>query len=177
MIPNTLVCKATKLIVCSCFPYCRRDRHLSEIREKTGLLWKTWLRLLEKNLHRSFRQERLRLQLRVRLGRQATREFVFLCSLPQISSFLNSFCHVVSDFLESAQRWEHSFLLQPTPIGPIPTDTPQPSSRDKAQQQTKNQVSKCAHMTCTINSSIHRTFRVKHRRYLALSWYRPDNLK
>lgn len=32
-------------------------------------------------------------------------------------------------------------LLQPTPIGPIPSDTPlQPSSRDKAQQQTKNQV-------------------------------------
>uniref|UniRef100_A0A8C1NFX3 non-specific serine/threonine protein kinase n=1 Tax=Cyprinus carpio TaxID=7962 RepID=A0A8C1NFX3_CYPCA len=28
----------------------------------------------------------------------------------------------------------------PTPIGPIPTDTPQPSSRDKAQPQTKNQV-------------------------------------
>ncbi|KAG7230584.1 hypothetical protein INR49_025301 [Caranx melampygus] len=29
----------------------------------------------------------------------------------------------------------------PTPIGPIPSDTPlQPSSRDKAQQQTKNQV-------------------------------------
>ncbi|XDV49189.1 hypothetical protein PO909_018487 [Leuciscus waleckii] len=27
----------------------------------------------------------------------------------------------------------------PTPIGPIPTDTPQPSSRDKAQPQTKNQ--------------------------------------
>lgn len=33
-------------------------------------------------------------------------------------------------------------FLQPTPIGPIPSDTPlQPSSRDKAQQQTKNQVS------------------------------------
>lgn len=32
-------------------------------------------------------------------------------------------------------------LPQPTPIGPIPSDTPlQPSSRDKAQQQTKNQV-------------------------------------
>ncbi|KAL2090014.1 hypothetical protein ACEWY4_014702 [Coilia grayii] len=30
----------------------------------------------------------------------------------------------------------------PTPIGPIPSDTPQPSSRDKAQQQTKNQVSR-----------------------------------
>uniref|UniRef100_A0AAR2JNF7 non-specific serine/threonine protein kinase n=1 Tax=Pygocentrus nattereri TaxID=42514 RepID=A0AAR2JNF7_PYGNA len=28
----------------------------------------------------------------------------------------------------------------PTPIGPIPSDTPQPSSRDKAQQQTKAQV-------------------------------------
>uniref|UniRef100_A0AAR2JLY2 non-specific serine/threonine protein kinase n=1 Tax=Pygocentrus nattereri TaxID=42514 RepID=A0AAR2JLY2_PYGNA len=27
----------------------------------------------------------------------------------------------------------------PTPIGPIPSDTPQPSSRDKAQQQTKAQ--------------------------------------
>lgn len=33
-------------------------------------------------------------------------------------------------------------MFQPTPIGPIPSDTPlQPSSRDKAQQQTKNQVS------------------------------------
>lgn len=32
-------------------------------------------------------------------------------------------------------------FLQPTPIGPIPSDTPvQPSNRDKAQQQTKNQV-------------------------------------
>ncbi|KAG7332733.1 hypothetical protein KOW79_004567 [Hemibagrus wyckioides] len=28
----------------------------------------------------------------------------------------------------------------PTPIGPIPSDTPQPSSRDKAQQQTKAQI-------------------------------------
>lgn len=33
------------------------------------------------------------------------------------------------------------WYLQPTPIGPIPSDTPlPPSSRDKAQQQTKNQV-------------------------------------
>lgn len=39
--------------------------------------------------------------------------------------------------------WHRLFCCfpQPTPIGPIPSDAPlQPSSRDKAQQQTKNQV-------------------------------------
>lgn len=49
---------------------------------------------------------------------------------------------------------------QPTPIGPIPSDTPvQPSSRDKAQQQTKNQVRLYAHLyihtqphSCTKNT-------------------------
>lgn len=44
-------------------------------------------------------------------------------------------------------------VFQPTPIGPIPSDAPlQSSSRDKAQQQTKNQVS-----SSTIKHNKHHT--------------------
>lgn len=48
--------------------------------------------------------------------------------------------HVNDQFI--VVSWQRRVcFLQPTPIGPIPSDTPlQPSSRDKAQQQTKNQV-------------------------------------
>ncbi len=54
---------------------------------------------------------------------------------------LSCYFGFISKCVRRAQWWDHCCLLQPTPIGPIPTDTPQPSSRDKAQPQTKNQVS------------------------------------
>lgn len=62
------------LIGC-CFVFCnRRDGHLPALCEEAGLLWEARLRLPTEALHRSVRQEQLRLRLRVRLGRQISCE-------------------------------------------------------------------------------------------------------
>lgn len=65
-----------------------------------------------------------------------------------VAMYLVHFCILIAYYFSFSEN--DSFILtalvslcflQPTPIGPIPSDTPlQPSGRDKAQQQTKNQV-------------------------------------
>lgn len=108
----------------------RRNGHLPALCAETGFLWKTGLWLLEKTLYRPLWQERLCLWLWIWLGRQAAGKSIWMSNHKPL--------------VYDASTWMLSFIyvsIQPTPIGPMPSDTPlQPSSRDKAQPQTKNQV-------------------------------------